>query len=65
MKQGRSALSAQRLISIDPPRSGAENMDIDSRDLQRVETSLENLTIIRLYQWSSPTVSLGKNQLAE
>ena len=40
-------------------------MDIDSRDLQRVETSLENLTIIRLYQWSSPTVSLGKNQLAE
>lgn len=50
---------------IDPPEDGKRNMEVDSEALQRAEASLEPITIIRFYQWSTATVSLGKHQSPE
>ncbi len=47
---------------IDSPKSGQENMEIDSACLKKAEESSSPLTVIRFYQWSSATVSLGKHQ---
>ncbi len=46
----------------DLPKPGLENMAIDSACLQEAEESGHPLTVIRFYQWSCPTVSLGKHQ---
>lgn len=40
-------------------------MDLDWKNLQKVEASNLPITIIRLYQWDQPTVSVGKHQRAE
>lgn len=49
----------------DPPLPGRENMAIDSECLQKAEESGQPLTVIRFYQWSCATVSLGKHQVPE
>jgi len=46
----------------DPPKTGLENMEIDSACLKEAEESSSPLTVVRFYQWSSATVSLGKHQ---
>jgi lipoate-protein ligase A len=53
-----------RLI-VDGPLDGALNMSVDDGLLQEVERSVTPLTIVRLYQWTQPTVSLGRNQKIE
>lgn len=40
------------------PRSGQENMDFDQQMLERVVTD-SSRTVVRLYRWKEPTVSLG------
>lgn len=48
---------------MDAPRGGAENMEIDR---QLLEYAAEQQTaVLRLYQWSEPTVSLGYFQKYE
>jgi lipoyl(octanoyl) transferase len=45
-----------------PPADGATNMAIDEALLRRAQRTGE--AVYRLYSWSSPTVSLGRNQTA-
>src|SRR5262245_49815338 len=52
---------AWKLI-IDPAMDGACNMAIDGALLQEVASSEVPRTIVRLYGWSTPTISLGRNQ---
>jgi lipoate-protein ligase A len=47
---------------ISPPLSGAENMATDEALLARSEKSGE--AVFRVYSWSAPTLSLGRNQVA-
>lgn len=49
----------------DPPRPGAENMQIDEALLQQVENERRETTIVRFYQWAQPAVSLGRHQRPE
>jgi lipoate-protein ligase A len=55
----------QVTFRTDLPKSGLENMAVDSDCLQEAEKSDSPLTVIRFYQWLHPTVSLGKHQTAE
>jgi lipoate-protein ligase A len=50
-----------RLI-VTPPASGAENMALDEALMERARTADE--WVLRVYSWSSPTISLGRNQTA-
>ena len=50
-----------RLMFI-PPRTGAENMARDSALMDRARQSGES--IFSIYSWQSPTLSLGRNQMA-
>ena len=52
-------------LIIDGPLDGASNMAIDAALLDDVESSELPRTIIRFYGWSSPTISLGRNQNIE
>ncbi|HEX5000682.1 MAG TPA: lipoate--protein ligase family protein [Terriglobia bacterium] len=52
-------------LFVDGPLSGALNMSIDDRLLQEAEGSSDPITMVRLYQWERPTVSLGRNQKPE
>ncbi|HJR62901.1 MAG TPA: lipoate--protein ligase family protein [Gemmatimonadaceae bacterium] len=47
---------------ITPPATGAENMALDEVLMQRAGRTGE--AVIRVYGWSAPTLSLGRNQLA-
>lgn len=47
---------------ITPPRSGVDNMALDEALMRRAATSEE--WIFRVYAWSDPTVSFGRNQAA-
>jgi lipoate-protein ligase A len=49
-------------LLVTPPLSGAENMGIDEVLLRRAATTGE--AVFRVYAWSSPTLSLGRNQPA-
>jgi lipoyl(octanoyl) transferase len=49
-------------LLLSPPRRGAENMAIDAALLARAKTSGE--AVLRVYAWSRPTLSLGRNQRA-
>jgi lipoate-protein ligase A len=49
-------------LILDGAADGAENMAKDAALLERVEQTAEPRTIVRFYQWSRPTISLGKNQ---
>ena len=56
---------AQITYKTDPPKSGRENMDIDSACLRQAEESSHSMTVVRFYQWTTATVSLGKHQTPE
>jgi len=53
-----------RLI-IDPPREGGLNMAIDQGLLLDAERADEPRTVLRIYRWSAPTLSLGYGQKPE
>src|SRR6185436_2420730 len=44
---------------------GVTNMAVDAALLDEVEKSETPITIVRFYQWSRPTLSLGRNQKVE
>ena len=50
-----------RLLLV-PPRSGAENMARDSGLMDRARETGEG--VVSIYEWSAPTLSLGRNQTA-
>lgn len=52
-------------LILDDSLDGSTNMAIDAALLQEVENSPEPRTFVRLYRWSRPTVSLGRNQKIE
>lgn len=55
-------MNAWRLI-LDPPREGGLNMAIDHALLRVAEENPDTpQTVLRLYQWSTPTLSLGYAQ---
>lgn len=47
---------------VTPPASGAENMALDEALMERAAASGE--WVLRVYSWSQPTISLGRNQTA-
>src|SRR4051812_28201699 len=49
-------------IIVTPAAPGAENMALDDALMNRARTSGE--WVARLYSWSRPTISLGRNQTA-
>ena len=51
-----------RRVSIDAAASGAKNMSRDRLLLEQAESSTDLVTVVRLYRWSRPTVSLGLHQ---
>jgi lipoate-protein ligase A len=52
-------------LIIDPALDGATNMAIDSALLDEIADSAGRRTILRLYAWQRPTISLGRNQKVE
>ena len=52
-------------LIIDGQLDGVSNMAIDAALLEEVEESALPKTIVRLYQWRRPTISLGRNQKLE
>jgi lipoate-protein ligase A len=50
-----------RLI-VTPPASGASNMALDEALMERARDV--NEWVLRVYSWSAPTISLGRNQTA-
>ncbi len=56
------APAARWRILTTPPTSGAENMALDEALMSRARESGE--WVMRVYGWSSPTISLGRNQTA-
>lgn len=48
---------------LSPPESGAWNMALDEALLERARETGE--TVLRVYTWSRPTLSLGRNQRAD
>lgn len=49
-------------VLLTPPMPGAENMAVDEALLERARATGE--TVCRVYSWSRPTLSLGRNQTA-
>jgi lipoate-protein ligase A len=49
-------------VLLVPPRSGAENMARDSGLMDRARETGEG--VLSIYEWSRPTLSLGRNQTA-
>lgn len=58
--EGLAALSWRTLVSR--PHDGATNMAIDSALLQRAAATGE--ATLRIYEWASPVISLGRHQRA-
>jgi lipoate-protein ligase A len=52
-------------LVLDGPLDGALNMSIDAALLDEVAKSPDPKTIVRIYQWRQPTISLGRNQKIE
>jgi len=52
-------------LVLDPALDGETNMAVDSRLLSEVEQSDFPLTVLRLYTWIRPAISLGRNQNIE
>src|SRR5829696_3355288 len=58
-------IAAERLpwrLLLSPPLGGPENMALDEALMARARRTGE--TVLRVYAWSQPTLSLGRNQLA-
>src|SRR5215210_2955869 len=51
-----------RLLHV-PPRGGAENMARDVALMHRARSTGE--VVFSIYQWTTPTLSLGRNQRAK
>ena len=49
-------------LILDSDLDGASNMAIDAALLDEVEQSTKPRSIVRLYRWKRPTISLGRNQ---
>ncbi|HKH94336.1 MAG TPA: hypothetical protein VKA54_21200, partial [Gemmatimonadaceae bacterium] len=49
-------------LLISPPLDGPENMALDEALMTRARRTGE--TVLRVYDWSTPTLSLGRNQRA-
>ena len=49
-------------LLVTPPASGAENMALDEALMDRARQTGE--WVLRVYSWSAPTISLGRNQSA-
>lgn len=49
-------------LLVSPPRPAAENMALDAALLARARETGE--TVLRVYSWERPTLSLGRNQRA-
>ncbi|HEY9230426.1 MAG TPA: lipoate--protein ligase family protein [Gemmatimonadaceae bacterium] len=49
-------------LLLSPPSSGAENMALDEALMDRARSTGE--WVLRVYSWSSPTISFGRNQSA-
>src|SRR5688572_13127482 len=49
-------------LLLGPPLPGPDNMALDEALMARARRSGES--VLRLYQWSEPTLSLGRNQRA-
>jgi lipoyl(octanoyl) transferase len=49
-------------LLLSPPRTGAENMALDEALLGRASAS--GSAVLRVYTWSEPTISFGRNQAA-
>src|SRR4051812_35496724 len=47
---------------LTPPASGAENMALDEALMDRARKTGE--WVMRVYSWTRPTISLGRNQTA-
>ena len=52
-------------LIIDGAIDGKSNMAIDAALFEEVASSSTQRTIVRFYQWSRPTLSLGRNQKVE
>src|SRR5215218_7582778 len=58
-------IAAERLpwrLLLSPPLGGPENMALDEALMARARRTGE--TVLRVYAWSQPTLSLGRNQRA-
>ena len=49
-------------LLVTPPLTGAENMALDEALLERASAS--GSAVLRVYTWSKPTISFGRNQAA-
>lgn len=49
-------------LMIDVPQSGAINMAVDSALLTAMDSGCSRMPVLRIYDWSVPTVSIGYNQ---
>src|SRR5712671_1216996 len=49
-------------LLVTPPATGAENMALDEALMHRARRTGE--WVLRVYSWSTPTISLGRNQSA-
>lgn len=61
---GRSALGTEALtwrVLVDPPSSGPKNMAVDHA---LAACSKPGEAVLRIYRWSCPTVSFGRNEPA-
>ena len=47
-------------LFLTPPLGGAENMALDEALMARARRTGEH--VLRVYAWSEPTLSLGRNQ---
>ena len=49
-------------LALTPPLGGIDNMAIDAALLERARATAEG--VVRVYGWSQPTLSFGRNQRA-
>lgn len=59
---GKTNETTVREIRIDPPYSGIKNMDLDRENFLRAGELSPDSFLVRIYEWDSPTVSLGISQ---
>jgi len=52
-------------IIVDGPLPGLVNMEVDSNLLSSAEANPLPQTVVRLYSWEKPTVSIGRHQAPE
>ncbi len=60
-----SGQNLQWRVLVEPPgRSGPENMALDQQLLEEVERRSDEVAYLRLYRWSPPCLSFGRNERA-